>query len=147
MRRLQHLRPAKGATSESSRRGHGAGSGKGGTSGKGHKGQKARSNISPSFEGGQMPIQRRMSHKGFNNARFARNYQIVNIENLNRFRKDTVVTPEVLKKAGLVSSRFRPVKILGNGELKKSLTVCANAFSRSAAQMIESTGGAVEVLE
>ena len=147
MRRLQHLRPAKGATSDSSRRGRGAGSGKGGTSGKGHKGQKARSSISPWFEGGQMPIQRRMSHKGFNNAKFARNYQIVNIENLNRFRKDTVVTPELLKEAGLISSRFRPVKILGKGELKKSLTVCANAFSGSAAQMIESTGGAVEVLE
>ena len=147
MRRLQHLRPAKGATSDSSRRGRGAGSGKGGTSGKGHKGQKARSSISPWFEGGQMPIQRRMSHKGFNNAKFARNYQIVNVENLNRFRKDTVVTPELLKEAGLISSRFRPVKILGKGELKKSLTVCANAFSGSAAQMIESTGGAVEVLE
>ncbi|MBD3277673.1 MAG: 50S ribosomal protein L15 [Candidatus Aegiribacteria sp.] len=147
MRRLQHLRPAKGATSDSSRRGRGAGSGKGGTSGKGHKGQKARSSISPWFEGGQMPIQRRMSHKGFNNAKFAKNYQIVNVENLNRFRKDTVVTPELLKEAGLISSRFRPVKILGKGELKKSLTVCANAFSSSAAQMIESTGGAVEVLE
>lgn len=94
-----------------------------------------------------MPIQRRMSHKGFNNAKFARKYQIVNVEHLNRFRKDTVVTPELLKEAGLISSRFRPVKILGKGELKKSLTVCANAFSSSAAQMIESTGGAVEVLE
>ena len=146
MRRLQHLRPARGATKPSSRRGRGRGSGTGGTSGKGHKGQKARSSIQPWFEGGQMPIQRRMSHKGFNNARFAKTFQIVNIEALDRFAADSVVTPDILKKAGLVSSRFRPVKILGRGELKKALTVCAHSFSSSASEMIESVGGSVEVL-
>ncbi len=146
MRRLQHLRPARGATKVSSRRGRGRGSGTGGTSGKGHKGQRARSSIQPWFEGGQMPIQRRMSHKGFNNARFAKTFQIVNVENLGRFAADSVVTPDIMKEAGLVSSRFRPVKILGRGELKKALTVCAHSFSSTAAEMIESAGGSVEVL-
>ena len=146
MRRLQHLRPARGATKVSSRRGRGRGSGTGGTSGKGHKGQRARSSIQPWFEGGQMPIQRRMSHKGFNNTRFTRKFQIVNVENLDRFAADSAVTPDIMKEAGLVSSRFRPVKILGRGELKKALTVCAHAFSSGAAEMIESAGGSVEVL-
>ncbi|NOQ22122.1 MAG: 50S ribosomal protein L15 [Candidatus Aegiribacteria sp.] len=146
MRRLQHLRPARGATKVSSRRGRGRGTGTGGTSGKGHKGQRARSSIQPWFEGGQMPVQRRMSHKGFNNTRFARAFQIVNVENLDRFAADSVVTPDRMKDAGLVSSRFRPVKILGRGELKKALTVCAHSFSSSAAEMIESAGGSVEVL-
>lgn len=147
MRRLQHLRPARGATSDSSRRGRGRGTGKGGTSGKGHKGQRARSSIQPWFEGGQMPIQRRMSHKGFNNTRFATRYQIVNVEKLDRFDADTVVTVDLMKDSGLVSSRFRPVKILGKGEMKKALTVCAHSFSSSAASMIEAAGGTVEVLD
>ena len=146
MRRLQHLRPARGATKPSSRRGRGRGSGTGGTSGKGHKGQRARSSIQPWFEGGQMPIQRRMSHKGFNNARFAKTFQVVNVESLDRFTADSVVTPDIMKEAGLISSRFRPVKILGRGELKKVLTVCAHSFSSSASEMIESVGGSVEVL-
>ena len=93
-----------------------------------------------------MPIQRRMSHKGFNNARFAKTFQIVNVESLDRFAADSVVTPDIMKEAGLVSSRFRPVKILGRGELKKALTVCAHSFSSSASEMIESVGGSVEVL-
>lgn len=93
-----------------------------------------------------MPIQRRMSHKGFNNTRFTRKFQIVNVENLGRFAADSVVTPDVMKDAGLVSSRFRPVKILGKGELKKALNVCAHSFSSSAEEMIKSTGGSVEVL-
>ncbi|OPL19944.1 MAG: 50S ribosomal protein L15 [Candidatus Aegiribacteria sp. MLS_C] len=147
MRRLQHLRPARGATSDSSRRGRGRGTGKGGTSGKGHKGQKARSSIQPWFEGGQMPIQRRMSHKGFNNARFATKYQTVNVEKLARFEPDTVVTVDLMKESGLISSRFRPVKVLGKGEVKKALTVCAHAFSAGAARLIEAAGGTVEVLD
>ncbi len=146
MRRLQHLRPARGATKVSSRLGRGRGTGKGGTSGKGHKGQRARSSIQPWFEGGQMPIQRRMSHKGFNNARFARKFQIVNVESLDRFAADSVVTPDLMKDAGLVSSRFNPVKVLGRGELKRAITVCAHAFSSSAVEMIKSAGGSVEVL-
>lgn len=144
---MQHLRPARGATSDSSRRGRGRGTGKGGTSGKGHKGQRARSSIQPWFEGGQMPIQRRMSHKGFNNARFATKYQTVNVERLERFEADTVVTVDLMKESGLISSRFKPVKILGKGEIKKALTVCAHAFSSGAAELIEAAGGTVEVLD
>ena len=146
MRRLQHLKPARGATKDSTRLGRGRGTGKGGTSGKGSKGQRARSSIQPWFEGGQMPIQRRMSHKGFNNTRFTRKFQIVNVEVLGRFAADSVVTPDMMKDAGLISSRFRPVKILGKGELKKTLTVCAHSFSSTATEMIKSNGGTVEVL-
>lgn len=94
-----------------------------------------------------MPIQRRMSHKGFNNARFATKYQTVNVERLDRFEADTVVTVDLMKEAGLISSRFRPVKILGKGELKKPLTVCAHSFSSGAASQIEAAGGTVEVLD
>ncbi len=93
-----------------------------------------------------MPIQRRMSHKGFNNARFAKKYQEVNVGSLERFSADTVVTPEMLKTAGLISSRFRKVKILGDGELAKALTVVAHAFTRRAAETIAAAGGTAEEL-
>lgn len=146
MRRLQHLKPTRGATKESTRRGCGRGSRKGGTSGKGHKGQRARAAIHPWFEGGQMPIQRRMSHKGFSNARFAVKYQEVNVGALTRFPADTVVTPEVLKGAGLISSRLKPVKILGDGELGKALTVVAHAFTKRAVETISAAGGTAEEL-
>ena len=147
MRRLQHLRPAKGATKTRTRRGCGSGSGKGGTSGKGHKGQRARASIAPWFEGGQMPIQRRLTYRGFSNARFAVVYQTVNIGLLNRFEKDSVVTPDILKDAGLISSRQKPVKILGTGKLEHGLTVCAHAFTRRAMDTIREAGGTAEVLE
>ena len=94
-----------------------------------------------------MPIQRRMSHTGFNNARFAKVYQVVNVGSLSRFPAETVVTPDVLKKAGLISSRLRPVKILGDGELGKALTVCAHAFTRKAVELIAAAGGTAEELE
>ncbi len=94
-----------------------------------------------------MPIQRRMSHKGFNNARFARRYQVVNVGNLGRFEADTVVTVDLLKNSGLISSRLRPVKILGEGELDRPLTVCAHAFSVGAVEAIKAAGGIVEVLD
>jgi large subunit ribosomal protein L15 len=146
MRRLQHLTPAQGASREISRRGRGHGSGKGGTSGRGHKGQHARGTTHPWFEGGQTPIQRRMSHSGFSNARFKKVFQVVNVGSLMRFPAETVITPEVLKQAGLISSRFRPVKILGDGELGKALTVCAHAFTRKAVESISAAGGTVEEL-
>ncbi len=146
MRRLQHLRPAQGAKTNRKRRGRGLGTGNGGTAGKGHKGQKARAAVHPWFEGGQMPIQRRMTHKGFSNARHATKYQVVNVGLLNRFEKDSVVTPELLKTAGLISSRLKPVKILGDGTLERSLTVCANAYTESAIKAITEAGGTVEVL-
>ena len=146
MRRLQHLRPAQGAKKSSKRRGCGLGTGNGGTAGKGHKGQKARATVHPWFEGGQMPIQRRMTHKGFSNARHATKYQVVNISMLNRFEKDSVITPDMLKEAGLISSRIKPVKILGHGQLEHSLTVCADAYTASAEKAITEAGGTVEVL-
>ncbi len=146
MRRLQHLRPAEGAKKNRKRRGCGTGTGNGNTAGKGHKGQKARTTVHAWFEGGQMPIQRRMTHKGFNNARHAVKYQVVNVGLLNRFEKDSVVTPDALKAAGLISSRFKPVKILGDGKLEISLTVCANAYTESAVEAITKAGGTVEVL-
>jgi large subunit ribosomal protein L15 len=147
MRRLQHLRPAKGARKNRTRKGCGGGSGKGGTCGKGHKGQKARTSIKPWFEGGQMPIQRRLTYRGFSNARFTVEYQTVNIGLLNRFEKDSVVTPDILKDAGLISSRQKPVKILGSGKLEHGLTVCAHAFTARAAEAIREAGGKAEVLE
>ncbi len=146
MRRLQHLRPAQGATKTSKRRGCGPGSGNGKTAGKGHKGQRARSSISPWFEGGQMPLQRRMTHKGFSNVRHAVKYQVVNVGLLNCFQDGTVVTPDALKTAGLISSRLKPVKILGDGKLERNLTVCADAYTPSALNAITEAGGTVEVL-
>jgi large subunit ribosomal protein L15 len=147
VRRLQHLRPASGAVRKPKRRGCGDGTGIGGTAGKGHKGQRARAKISPGFEGGQLPLQRRLSHRGFSNARFATVYQVVNIGMLGRFADDTVVTPEELKEAGLISSKQRPVKVLGKGTLASRITVCAHAFSRSAIDAITAAGGAIEVLD
>jgi len=146
MRRLQNLRPAEGAKKDRKRRGCGIGTGNGNTAGKGHKGQKARAAVHPWFEGGQMPIQRRMTHKGFSNARHSTRFQVVNVGQLNRFEKDSVVTPDSLKDAGLISSRLKPVKILGNGTLGQSLTVCVSAYTESALKAITEAGGTVEVL-
>ncbi len=146
MRRLQHLKSSPGATKSSMRKGRGRGS-KGRTCGKGHKGQNSRSSVSPWFEGGQMPLQRRLSHKGFNNARFAVRYQIVNIAMLDRFDDDSVITPEILKKAGLVSSKQKKVKVLGSGEITKKLTVQVHAFSSTAEKAITEVGGKAEVIQ
>lgn len=146
MRRLQHLRPAQGAKTNRKRRGCGMGSGNGKTAGKGHKGQRARAAIHSWFEGGQMPFQRRMTHKGFNNARHAKKYQVVNVGLLNQFEEGSVVTPDSLKAAGFISSRLRPVKILGDGKLQRNLTVCADAYTESAVKAITEAGGTVEVL-
>lgn len=146
MRRLQHLKSSPGATRASMRKGRGRGS-KGRTCGSGHKGQNSRSSVSPWFEGGQMPLQRRLSHKGFSNARFAVKYQIVNIGMLDRFDADIVVTPAVLKEAGLISSSRRKVKILGSGTITKKLTVQVHAFSTTAAKVIIEAGGKVEVIK
>lgn len=146
MRRLQHLRPAQGAKKDRKRRGCGMGTGNGGTAGKGHKGQNARTTVHAWFEGGQMPFQRRMTHKGFSNARHAKKFQVVNVGLLNCFEAGSVVTPETLKAAGLISSRLRPVKILGDGKLERSLTVCADAYTESAVKAITEVGGTVEVL-
>ena len=141
---LSNLRPAEGSKhSDNFRRGRGHGSGNGKTAGKGHKGQKARSGAPrPGFEGGQMPLYRRIPKRGFT-CRNSKEIVSVNVSALERFENDTVVT---LIEAGIVKNPRDGVKILGNGELTKKLTVQANAFSASAKEKIEALGGNAEVI-
>ena len=128
--------------------GRGPGSGNGKTAGKGHKGQNARSGggVRPGFEGGQLPLYRRLSKRGFNNYNFRTVYATVNVSDLERFDEGTVVTVEMLKEVGLVNKELDGVKVLGNGELSKKLTVKANKFSETAKQKIENVGGTIEVI-
>ena len=128
--------------------GRGPGSGTGKTSGKGHKGQNARSGggVRPGFEGGQLPLYRRLSKRGFNNYNFRTVYATVNVSDLERFDEGTVVDVELLKKVGLVNKELDGVKVLGNGELTKKLTVKANKFSNAAKEKIENVGGTTEVI-
>ena len=144
--KLHELAPAPGANTESYRRGRGHGSGNGKTAGKGHKGQKARSggSIRPGFEGGQMPLQRQIPKRGFKNI-FATQYAIVNVGDLEIFENGTVVNEQALVEAGLLKKTLDGVKVLGNGELTKQLTVEVAAFSESAKQKIEEVGGKAEV--
>ena len=144
--KLHELAPAPGANTESYRRGRGHGSGNGKTAGKGHKGQKARSggSIRPGFEGGQMPLQRQIPKRGFKNI-FAKEYAIVNVGDLEIFENGTVVNGEALVAAGLLKKTLDGVKVLGNGELTKQLTVEVAAFSESAKQKLEEVGGKAEV--
>lgn len=144
--KLHELSPASGSQKAAKRVGRGAGSGTGKTAGKGHKGQNARSGggVRPGFEGGQMPLQRRIPKRGFNNI-FATRYATVNVSQLNRFRKGSKVDAAALKKAGLIKKEYDGVKVLGNGELTKSLTVIAAKFSASAKEKIEEVGGKAEV--
>ncbi|MCI8464421.1 MAG: 50S ribosomal protein L15 [Lachnospiraceae bacterium] len=144
---LSNLRPAEGSKhSDAFRRGRGHGSGNGKTAGKGHKGQKARSGAPrPGFEGGQMPLYRRLPKRGFTN----RNSKVIvgiNVDALERFDNDTVVTVETLMECGIVKNPRDGVKILGNGELTKKLTVKVNAFSEGAKTKIEAVGGSAEVI-
>ena len=128
--------------------GRGPGSGHGKTAGKGHKGQNARSGggVRPGFEGGQLPLYRRLSKRGFNNYNFRTNYAIINVSDLEKFKEGTVVDKELLIKEGLVTKELDGIKVLGNGELTKKLTVKANKFSNTAKQKIENVGGVVEVI-
>ena len=144
---LSNLRPAEGSKqSDNFRRGRGHGSGNGKTAGKGHKGQKARSGAPrPGFEGGQMPLYRRIPKRGFTN-RNSKDIVAINLDALEVFENDTVVSVETLIEAGIVKNPRDGVKILGNGELTKKLTVQANAFSASAAAKIEALGGKAEVI-
>lgn len=147
--RLENMSPAAGEKKQAKRLGRGIGSGLGKTSGKGHKGQNARSGggVRPGFEGGQMPLIRRVPKRGFNNARFATVYVTINISSLEQFEDGTVVTAELLKENGLISNRKdAKLKVLGNGTLTKKLTVKADKFSASAQKAIEGAGGSVEVL-
>ena len=144
---LSNLKPADGSKhNDNFRRGRGHGSGNGKTAGKGHKGQKARSGAPrPGFEGGQMPLYRRIPKRGFT-CRNSKEIVSVNVSALERFENDTVVTVDTLIEAGLVKNPRDGVKILGNGELTKKLTVQANAFSASAKEKIEALGGNAEVI-
>ena len=146
--KLHELSPAAGSTKERKRIGRGAGSGQGKTAGKGHKGQKARAGrgMRPGFEGGQMPLQRRLPKRGFNNI-FRNVVVTVNVSDLEaKFESGAVVDADALKAAGLVKNYFDSVKVLGNGELTKSLEVKVNAYSESAKQKIEAAGGKAEVI-
>lgn len=144
---LSNLQPAVGSKhSDNFRRGRGHGSGNGKTAGKGHKGQKARSGATrPGFEGGQMPLYRRLPKRGFTN-RNTKDIVSINITELNRFEDGAVVTIETLVENGVIKNPKDGVKILGNGELTKKLTVKANAFSASAAEKIQALGGTTEVI-
>ena len=128
--------------------GRGPGSGHGKTAGKGHKGQNARSGggVRPGFEGGQLPLYRRLSKRGFNNYNFRTVYATVNVSDLEQFKEGTEVTVALLKEVGLVNKELDGVKVLGNGELTKKLTVKANKFSETAKQKIENVGGTTEVI-
>ncbi len=143
--RLNELRPPKGSTHAKKRLGKGQGSGHGKTSGKGHKGQLSRSGgkSRPWFEGGQMPLQRRLPKRGFTNI-FGKEYTIVNLDKLNGFEDGAIVTPKLLKSVGIIKKWKDGVKILGNGELEKSLTVKAHRFSKSALSKIQDAGGKAE---
>ncbi len=145
--KLNEMTYTEGARRESKRIGRGHGSGNGKTAGKGHKGQNARSGggVRLGFEGGQTPLSRRLPKRGFTNFN-RKEYAIVNVESLNVFEDGTVVTPELLKETGLVKKELDGVKVLGNGELTKKLTVQANKFSASATTVIEQAGGKAEVI-
>lgn len=145
---LNELSPAPGSTKKRKRVGRGTGSGHGKTSTRGSKGQNSRSGggVRLGFEGGQLPIQRRLPKRGFSNARFKTEYVVVNVGDLELFENDTVVDLHTLRLAGLAKSAVDGVKILGNGELTKRLTVQASAFSRSAEEKIAATGGKAEVI-
>ncbi len=141
--RLEEIRRPSGVKKPSKRVGRGPGSGRGKTAGRGHKGQKARSGgqTKPWFEGGQMPLQRRLPKRGFRAYRRTE-YQVVNVKELGRVAGDEA-NPETMRAAGLIRSKRKPVKILGEGELKRAMKVSAHAFSQSARQKIEAAGGAV----
>ncbi|HTL55900.1 MAG TPA: 50S ribosomal protein L15 [Candidatus Limnocylindrales bacterium] len=147
--RLHDLKPRPGAKHRRKRLGQGESSGHGKTSGRGGKGQTARSgsSIRIGFEGGQMPLIRRIPKRGFNNARHTTRYLAVNLEVLNRFEEGSHIDEEILRKAGLANGRGAGVKILGDGELTRKLTVSAHAFSASAKAKIEAKGGTCELIK
>lgn len=144
---LNTIGPAKGAKKKPKRIGRGQGSGHGKTAGKGHKGQRARSGPKSArgYEGGQMPLQRRVPKRGFTNI-FKKHYEVVNVAQLNVFERGAEITPEALRERRMVKLNRDGVKILGDGDLKVSLTVRANLFSQSAKEKIEAVGGKAEVI-
>ena len=145
--KLHELSPAEGSARDSFRKGRGPGSGNGKTAGKGHKGQNARSGggVRPGFEGGQLPLYRKLPKRGFNNAKFAKVYAIVNVEALNAFEDGAVVDLDALLAKKIVRKANDGLKVLGNGELTRKLTVKATVFSATAKEKIEAAGGKIEV--
>ena len=146
--KLNELEKNIGATHTKKRVGRGPGSGLGKTSGRGQKGQKARSggNVNPVFEGGQLPLYRRLPKRGFSNDLFKTRYAIINVSDLNRFEDGTLVTPALLKGAGIIKNSKDGIKVLGNGKLEKKLTIQASKFSTSALEKIKEAGSKAEVI-
>ena len=145
--KLHELRAVPGATKAPKRKGRGTATGQGKTAGRGMNGQKSRSGggVRPGFEGGQMPLYRRIPKRGFTNI-WGTEYTVINVDDLNRFEAGTVVTPELLKEAGIVKKAKDGIKILGNGKLEKSVEVKAHKFSKTAIEKIEAAGGKAEVI-
>lgn len=146
--KLHSMYPNEGATKTRKRVGRGPGSGLGKTSGKGHKGQNARSGggVRPGFEGGQLPLFRRLPKRGFSNAPFKIEYAVINLSDLNNFEDGAIITPELLKDMGLVKNQLNGIKVLGNGTLEKKVIVKAHKFSDVAKEQIEKLGGKAEVI-
>ena len=147
--KLHELSPAEGSVKEGFRKGRGAGSGNGKTAGKGHKGQNARSGggVRPGFEGGQLPLYRKLPKRGFNNARFAKQYTVVNLDVINaKFNEGDEVSVDTLLACGAISKANDGIKVLANGEITKKLTVKACIFSAQAKEKIEAAGGTCEVV-
>lgn len=146
--KLHTMYPNPGATKVAKRKGQGVGSGNGKTAGKGHKGQNARSGggVRPGFEGGQLPLYRRLPKRGFSNALFKKEYAVINLSDLNKFEEGSTITPELLKEMGILKNQLDGVKVLGNGTLEKKLVVKANKFSTKAVEEIEKLGGKAEVI-
>jgi large subunit ribosomal protein L15 len=146
--KLHEIKVHPGATKSPKRLGRGVGSGLGKTSGKGHKGQKARSGggVGAIFEGGQLPLFKRLPKRGFTNDRFKVEYAVINLSDLNNFEDGTTVTPEILKEMGFAKQQLDGIKVLGNGTLSKKLIVKAHKFSNVAKQEIEKLGGKAEVI-
>ncbi len=146
--KLHELSPNEGSVKAGFRKGRGAGSGNGKTAGKGHKGQNARSGggVRPGFEGGQLPLYRKLPKRGFKNARFSKEYSVINVETLNKFNDGEVVDTAALLAKGVINTELCGVKVLGEGELTKKLTVKAAVFSATAKEKIEAVGGKTEVV-
>ena len=146
--KLHELSPQEGSVKAGFRKGRGAGSGNGKTAGKGHKGQNARSGggVRPGFEGGQLPLYRKLPKRGFNNYRFAKKYAIINVGSLSKFNDGEVVDAALLLANGIINNVFDGVKVLGEGEIAKKLTVKAAVFSANAKEKIEAAGGKTEVV-
>lgn len=146
--KLHELEKNIGATHRKKRVGNGRGSGLGKTCGRGQKGQKARSggSINPVFEGGQLPLYRRLPKRGFTNHMFKTEYAVINVSDLNRFNNGDVITPALLKEKGIIKKQLSGIKVLGNGKLEKKLTIQANKFTKSALEKIKESGSKAEVI-